>query len=149
MQQGPGMFTCNTFVLAQGEYTDEKKFKVDLLGMPPPESRNKSKSSYGNDVEFFGAPRSINDEETIIEIEKNMDDASFVILSDVWLDQHAVMMKLKELFYGFSHSVPPLAFIFIGNFCSTPFIYNSDEREKYKGIFYIYPSFTFPCKSWL
>jgi hypothetical protein len=42
MEQGPGMFTCNSFVLVHGELTEEKKFKVRVLGMPPPENRTKS-----------------------------------------------------------------------------------------------------------
>lgn len=65
------MYTCNCFVLAHGEYTEDKKFKVNVLGMPPPENRVKSlyellitnsiRSAYGNDVDFFGGPSGIND----------------------------------------------------------------------------------------
>ncbi len=42
MERGPGLFTPNCFVLAHGEYTEEKRFVVQVLGMPPPESRTKS-----------------------------------------------------------------------------------------------------------
>jgi hypothetical protein len=39
LQQGTGLFVKNCFVLAQGEYTTEGIFCVDVLGMPPPEIR--------------------------------------------------------------------------------------------------------------
>jgi DNA polymerase epsilon subunit 2 len=42
LQQGTGLFIKNCFVLAQGEYTKDGNFRVDVLGMPPPESRDDS-----------------------------------------------------------------------------------------------------------
>jgi hypothetical protein len=40
------MFTCNSFILVHGDYTEDKKFKVNVMGMPPPEPRLKSLQVY-------------------------------------------------------------------------------------------------------
>jgi DNA polymerase epsilon subunit 2 len=137
LMKGPGMFTCNSFVLVHGDYTDDKKFFVQVIGMPPPEPRKKSKQAYGNDVDFFGSPDSISDEGRLLEIEAKLSDSFFVILSDVWLDSARVLSKLEELFKGFSleDSVLPLAFIFNGNFISKPYTFDSDDYQKYKDGF--------------
>src|SRR5947209_5629449 len=87
-----------------------------------------------------------------------MTDVMFVILSDVWLDQPRVnnislwrnslqamlsvilsakvVMKLRELFEGFStaSTVRPLAFIFIGNFVSNPYIFDGGSPAMYRGM---------------
>ena len=42
LMKGPGLFSWNSFVLVHGTYTEDKKFIVNVLGMPPPESRIKS-----------------------------------------------------------------------------------------------------------
>lgn len=52
------------------------------------------RAAYGNDVDFFGGPQNINDTETLIGIEQQMNEAFFVILSDVWLDQPKVKILL-------------------------------------------------------
>ena len=46
-------------------------------------------------------------------------DAMFVFLSDVWLDSPAVVSKLGKLFAGYA-SIPPTAFVFMGNFTQDP-----------------------------
>ena len=38
-QQAMGIYTETSFVLASGIYTTDGKFKVNELGMPPPEDR--------------------------------------------------------------------------------------------------------------
>jgi DNA polymerase epsilon subunit 2 len=57
------------------------------------------------------------------------------MLSDVWLDQPKVLEKLHVMFNGFSDAIIPLAFVFIGNFQSTPFSYTAQGTAKYHGIF--------------
>ena len=42
-------------------------------------------------------------------------DAMFVFLSDVWLDEAEVQLRLRKLFAGYS-DLPPTAFVFCGNF---------------------------------
>ncbi|KAJ3314249.1 DNA polymerase epsilon subunit 2 [Blyttiomyces sp. JEL0837] len=72
---------------------------------------------------------------TIEQIEKAATDISFVIISDVWLDQPRVMAKLRVLFQGYSEAIIPLAFILIGNFTSTPYINTSACFQHYKEVF--------------
>ena len=38
-----------------------------------------------------------------------------VFLSDVWLDEAEVLVRLRRLFAGFEE-IPPTAFVFFGNF---------------------------------
>lgn len=56
----------------------------------------------------------------------------FVFLSDVFLDDQKVMDKLATLFVGYSDS-PPTAFVFLGNFSSTP--YGALRNQKLKSSF--------------
>lgn len=88
-------------------------------------------------------------------LEKN-DGQMMIFISDVWLDQpkvstcHAshyhkvhdmilflskqVHVKLNELFDGFHESnVQPIAFIFMGNFQLSPFVFDASNVEKYTG----------------
>ncbi|TPX59514.1 DNA-directed DNA polymerase [Powellomyces hirtus] len=134
IEKGMGLFTLNCFVLVEGLYTEERTFKVRTLGMPLPEPRAKSIAAFGHNVNFFGAP-STGDEQVILEkIESSMTDVMFVIVSDVWLDQPRVVMKLRQLFDGFSSeaAIRPLAFIFIGSFISTPYIFDGASAAAYR-----------------
>ncbi|KAJ3041234.1 DNA polymerase epsilon subunit 2 [Rhizophlyctis rosea] len=154
LERGVGLFTMNCFILVEGMYTEDRTFRVLTLGMPLPEPREKSLSAFGNNVDFFGGPRETDDEVCVAflvtvecamaldtpgitkavlsKIELGMTDVSLIIISDVWLDSPKVVMKLRELFEGFSNAVLPLAFIFMGNFTSTPYIYNSTDHQKYR-----------------
>ena len=71
----------------------------------------------------------------MIKVEQTAQDASLVILSDVWLDQPMVLQKLRTLFTGFSQAVTPIAFVFIGNFKSVPYIYNGENSRAYRDSF--------------
>ncbi|KAJ3006469.1 DNA polymerase epsilon subunit 2 [Thoreauomyces humboldtii] len=132
--RGIGLYTLNCFLLVEGYYTEERKFRVRTLGMPLAEQRQRSLAAFGHNVNFFGGPVA-GDEMVVLEtVESKMTDVMFVIVSDVWLDQPRVVMKLRQLFEGFSgeSSVRPLAFIFIGSFISTPYIYDIDSAAAYK-----------------
>ncbi|KND04980.1 DNA polymerase epsilon noncatalytic subunit [Spizellomyces punctatus DAOM BR117] len=137
IDKGVGLFCLNCFVLAEGLYTEDRIFKVRTLGMPLPETRQKSLSAFGHNVNFFGGPSAGDDQMVLENIEVNMTDVIFVIISDVWLDQPRVVMKLRRLFEGFSStsSAPPLAFILIGNFMSIPYLYEGQHHEPYKQCF--------------
>eukprot|EP00842_Homolaphlyctis_polyrhiza_P000013 jgi/Hompol1/1011/HPOL_004494-RA len=114
MQQGAGMFTRNSFVLVQGEYTEYAKFRVDVIGHPLPERREDSLYS------------------VVKRIELNAVDVSIVFISDVWLDQTRVLQKLRVLFDGLTNAIIPLAFVLCGNFSSTPYVFNGNEGKRYK-----------------
>jgi DNA polymerase epsilon subunit 2 len=84
-------------------------------------------------VDFFSTNLSLEDQADLINIEKSQTDASFVFVSDLWLDKPLVFEKLDQLFRGFSTAVIPLAFVFIGNFQSIPFTFNAEYSRAYKG----------------
>ncbi|KAJ3382906.1 DNA polymerase epsilon subunit 2, partial [Entophlyctis sp. JEL0112] len=81
------------------------------------------------ELEFAGEAKTLLREREAVNV-------SFVVLSDIWLDDAKVLAKLRFLFEGYmNHGVIPLAFIFIGNFTSKPYIYNSSNYENYKELF--------------
>ncbi|XP_046858107.1 DNA polymerase epsilon subunit 2-like [Xenia sp. Carnegie-2017] len=115
-----GLFTENSFVLAEGVYEDGE-FHVEALGCPPSEPSQVTRNYFGN-INFFGGPSAValKTSTKLRTIEEDNQEAMFVILSDVWLDLPKVMAKLRVLFNGYA-SVPPTLFIFCGNFISKPF----------------------------
>jgi DNA polymerase epsilon subunit 2 len=116
-----GLYTKGCFVLAEGEVRDEV-FIVDVLGFPPPETRAQTLVAGGGRVDFLGLPMPTDAErEQMKSMEQDNEDAMFVVLSDVHLDNPSVMEKLHDLFTGFDvHSKKPPLFLFIGNFVSRP-----------------------------
>lgn len=56
----------------------------------------------------------------VLAWEKQDGDAFFVFLSEIWLDKADVLEKLRRLLAGYS-AAPPVAFVFMGNFCSAPY----------------------------
>ncbi|CAL1538535.1 unnamed protein product [Lymnaea stagnalis] len=113
-----GLFTENSFVLAEGWYEDGI-FYVEAFGLPPPEASETTRSYFGN-INFFGGPSPIQVKASnrLSQIEAENTDAMFVLISDVWLDNSRVMEKLNVLFKGYSE-FPPTAFICCGNFLSS------------------------------
>jgi DNA polymerase epsilon subunit 2 len=67
-------------------------------------------------------------------MEQKNEDISFVIISDIWLDQPMVLDKLKVLFSGYADAITPFMFILIGNFQSSPFVHCASQLKSYKGI---------------
>ncbi|KAF2976079.1 hypothetical protein EK904_005965, partial [Melospiza melodia maxima] len=64
------------------------------------------------------------------QLEQENEDAMFVFVSDVWLDQAEVLEKLHMMFSGYS-SAPPTCFFFCGNFSSAP--YGKNQIQSLKG----------------
>ncbi|KAJ3405868.1 hypothetical protein CcCBS67573_g06713 [Chytriomyces confervae] len=131
-----GLFTHNCFVLIEGEYTDRKTFAVNMMGMPPNETRQQTLSTFGYNPNIFGVPRETNSVVALEKMEKEAAHISIVFMSDVWLDDPKVMAKLRLLFEGYSErAFIPLAFVLIGNFASKPYIYNGADYQEYKDLF--------------
>ncbi|KAJ3357643.1 DNA polymerase epsilon subunit 2 [Entophlyctis luteolus] len=131
-----GMFTHGCFVLVEGEYTNRQTFRATMMGMPPVETRAQTIATFGRNADIFGAPREATSNAKTLLREREAVNVSFVVLSDIWLDDAKVLAKLRFLFEGYmNHGVIPLAFIFIGNFTSKPYIYNSSNYENYKELF--------------
>ncbi|XP_078483526.1 DNA polymerase epsilon subunit 2 [Ciona intestinalis] len=115
-----GLFTENSFVLAEGWY-DEQVFHISAFGFPPLESSKTTRAYYGN-LNFFGGSShtSVKASTKLLKFEQDRSDAMFVFLSDVFLDQEKVVKKLETLFIGFQ-DFPPVCFVFCGSFCSQPY----------------------------
>jgi DNA polymerase epsilon subunit 2 len=57
----------------------------------------------------------------LADLERQAVNDTFVILSDIWLDDEEVMRKLETVLDGFeSVETVPSLFVFMGNFCSRP-----------------------------
>uniref|UniRef100_A0A8C3ARC2 DNA polymerase epsilon subunit n=1 Tax=Cyclopterus lumpus TaxID=8103 RepID=A0A8C3ARC2_CYCLU len=115
-----GLYTESCFVLAEGWYEDAV-FHVNGFGFPPTESSSGTRAYYGN-LNFFGGPSttSVKASAKLKQLEEENEDAMFVIVSDVWLDNVEVMEKLNTMFSGYA-SMPPTSFILCGNFSSAPY----------------------------
>ncbi|KAG0082944.1 DNA polymerase epsilon subunit 2 [Podila epicladia] len=133
-QNSAGLFTENCFVLVEGQYTDDNVIIAETIGLPPPELREETKKVFGN-IDFLGAPREMRSEDQLRVISEEYEDISFVILSDVWLDQPKTFTTLRTIFEGYSNSTLPLAFILCGSFKSQPFLYNGLESAQYRDGF--------------
>lgn len=127
-----GLFVENCLVLAEGMYED-KVFHIEAIGFPPLESASESRSYFGN-VNFFGGPSSTCAKSSV-KLQAMMgeqEEALFVFLADVHLDDPKVMEKLSTLFTGYADA-PPTAFVLMGNFSSKP--YGPDRNQKMKETF--------------
>ncbi|NWI93076.1 DPOE2 polymerase, partial [Pitta sordida] len=125
-----GLYTEACFVLAEGWYEDGV-FHVNAFGFPPTEPSATTRAFYGN-INFFGGPSSssVKASAKLKQLEDENEDAMFVFLSDVWLDQAEVLEKLHMMFSGYS-SAPPTCFFLCGNFSSAP--YGKNQIQSLKG----------------
>uniref|UniRef100_A0A8C5SFJ5 DNA polymerase II subunit 2 n=1 Tax=Laticauda laticaudata TaxID=8630 RepID=A0A8C5SFJ5_LATLA len=124
-----GLYTESCFVLTEGWYEDEV-FHVTAFGFPPTEPSAATRAYYGN-INFFGGPSStsVKSSAKLKQMEEENEDAMFVFLSDVWLDQAEVLENLRIMFSGYS-AMPPTCFFFCGNFSSTPYGKNQIQSLK-------------------
>ncbi|KAJ0264476.1 hypothetical protein HA466_0028280 [Hirschfeldia incana] len=115
-----GFFTENTIILAEGEMKNGI-FQVVNCGFPPLEDRDKTLKTHSG-YDFFGSGMLTNEEKNkLAELESQAVNETFVILSDIWLDDEEVFGKLEKVLDGFeSLEVVPSLFVFMGNFCSRP-----------------------------
>lgn len=130
-----GLFVENSLVLAEGTYED-RIFHVSAIGFPPPELSSATQTYFGN-VNFFGGPSSVcaKSSDKLQAMLRESEDAMFVFLSDVFLDDTRVMERLATLFSGYSEA-PPTAFVLMGDFCSTPYgpMTYQRMRENFKSL---------------
>ncbi|EQC30298.1 hypothetical protein SDRG_11875 [Saprolegnia diclina VS20] len=113
----PGMYTLNSVVIVEGQVRDDV-FYVESMGGPPPEFRLDSLGILGG-LDPLGIEVSSQQLTQIRALEAQDELASFVILSDVHLDDPQVMKRLEILFEGYAPFCPTL-FVLMGNFTSTP-----------------------------
>ncbi|XP_013195137.2 DNA polymerase epsilon subunit 2 [Amyelois transitella] len=124
-----GLFTENSFVLAEGYYED-KVLHVMGLVLPPSENRATSLPYFGSLNTFGGKSKTLlKNSQSLLKIEQENEDGMFIFLSDVWLDNLKVLAKLKTLFSGFNE-FPPIAIILMGEFLSCPYGYEHSTQLK-------------------
>lgn len=110
-----GLYTEGAFMLADGTYNDGV-LKVSGLGFPPPEASASSRAYFGT-LNYWGGPSQtlLKYSKRLLEFERLNFGGTIIFLSDCWLDDAAVMEKLKKLFMGFDDS-PPIAIVMMGPF---------------------------------
>lgn len=129
-----GYFAENSFVLIDGLYTLDRTLLARGIQCPPIEYASKSKRYVADSPASLNRRRTQTlDHVTLDALEKVNKDAFFVILSDVWLDQPSVIDRLRALFTGFAREdvLAPLAFIFMGNFSCTAYVYSAAQAKVY------------------
>ncbi|KAJ2552087.1 DNA-directed DNA polymerase epsilon, subunit B [Coemansia sp. RSA 1933] len=124
-----GLFTESSFVLVDG-YVEDATFVVEEMGLPPPETKDRTRAAFPN-IDFFGGGPSLRTEAQLRAIEVGSDNG-MVVLADVWLDQQQTMDALRTLFEGFAHATPPIAFIIVGDFSSRPFVAGSGDTARFR-----------------
>ncbi|XP_037280285.1 DNA polymerase epsilon subunit 2 isoform X2 [Rhipicephalus microplus] len=126
------LFVDNSFVLAEGCYED-MAFRVDAMGLPPIEPALEAMKYMGGASIFDKFPEKLR---TQLELSDVPDNALFVLLSDVWLDQPQVLSHLRVLFSGFAQGAPA-CFVLAGNFLSRSTGLQKDRvllREGFKAL---------------
>nr|XP_014343291.1 PREDICTED: DNA polymerase epsilon subunit 2 [Latimeria chalumnae] len=126
-----GLYTESCFVLAEGWYEDGL-FHVNAFGFPPTEPSSTTRSYYGN-INFFGGPSStsVKASAKLKQLEEENEDAMFVFVSDLWLDQVEVLEKLHTMFSGRrSCSYPLILNIFKDHSITYCLIYTSQQNTN-------------------
>ena len=110
-----GLYTEGAFMLAEGNYNDGV-LKVSGLGFPPLEVASSSRAYFGS-LNYWGGPSQtlLKYSNRLLEFERLNFGGTIIFLSDCWLDDVAVLEKLKKLFMGFDDS-PPIAIVLMGPF---------------------------------
>ncbi|RKP27605.1 DNA polymerase alpha/epsilon subunit B-domain-containing protein, partial [Syncephalis pseudoplumigaleata] len=131
----PGLFTENAFVLARGQLTEDKLFKVHQLAMPPLKPADAGHTVHARHMPAANMPQT--SRETLLAFEQRHRDASFVFLSDLHLDRPGMLSHLQTIFDGYaSISDPtqlPVAFVLMGSFCSHPiYMHGHHPVDQYK-----------------
>eukprot|EP00833_Pecoramyces_ruminatium_P016690 jgi/Orpsp1_1/1190722/evm.model.d7180000080758.1 len=97
MQISTGLFTEDCFVLAYGEYTDDLVFRITDMVMPTFEKRENTINTY-KQIDYTNEFQIIESENVLKKLEKDLDDVCFVIISEIFIDQPKVLLKLRTLF---------------------------------------------------
>lgn len=115
-----GFFTEGSICIAEGEVLhDRDAFAVQSLKFGPAESAELTKRAFPS-TDFFGANLDHRLEERLLKFEEstvNDGNDSFLVVSDVWLDDAKVWERLRYAISG-AASAPPFALVLMGNFVS-------------------------------
>lgn len=115
-----GFFTEGSICVAEGEVlNDRDAFAVHSLKFGPAEPLELTRRAFPS-TDFFGANLDHRLEERLLKFEEstaNDGNDSFLLVSDVWLDDPKVWERLRFVVSG-AASAPPFAIVFMGNFVS-------------------------------
>ncbi|CCI39774.1 unnamed protein product [Albugo candida] len=122
-----GFFTTNCTVLVEGEVINDI-LHVHSMGFPFPESKAESLNVL-NGIDPLGLEISDQQLEQMQQLEKNGHHATFIVLSDVHLDDPSVMKHLDMMFQAFENLLPTL-FVLMGNFTSSKALGSGLSRRR-------------------
>ncbi|GAA5824774.1 hypothetical protein JCM11251_005335 [Rhodosporidiobolus azoricus] len=134
-----GLFTEGSFVLIDGDYTHESIFKVGEIGHPPSERRDEAMKIFGHhDFLGIGALSAAEEADMIIAEQSPAHETSFIVLSDLHLDNAKVLQALRDVLTVYNDmeekSIPKL-FILCGNFRSRPWLFDGEAMREYTELF--------------
>ncbi|GAA6004474.1 DNA polymerase epsilon noncatalytic subunit [Rhodotorula paludigena] len=134
-----GLFTEGSFVLVDGDYTHESIFKVAEIGHPPSERRDEAMKIHGHhDFLGIGALSAAEEADLIAAEQSPAHETSFIVLSDLHLDNAKVLRALRDLLGVYNDmedkSIPRL-FILCGNFRSRPWLFDGEAMREYTDLF--------------
>uniref|UniRef100_A0A0N5AF82 DNA polymerase epsilon subunit n=1 Tax=Syphacia muris TaxID=451379 RepID=A0A0N5AF82_9BILA len=112
-----GLFTDGSIMLLEGDYC-EGVLQVSGVGLAPIETAIDTRAHFGNE-NWFGGESSVA-YRAVPRLQRanvSRPNARIIFVSDVWLDDPKVMKGIYSMLVGFA-DIPPVAFIFCGNFCS-------------------------------
>jgi DNA polymerase epsilon subunit 2 len=157
-----GLFTRHAIVLAEGEVLSSGVFRVRQLGLPPPESIQRSLASLGGldmlrPAEQSASPSSVMAAPVAGRLsgaaakaqQLAEQNAMLIVLSDVWLDSPSVRTQLATVFAGYEQvgasqvgsgrTAVPLAsfftFVLCGNFTSGALAASSAHGSQLRAAF--------------
>jgi len=84
VNSSPGIMCWNSFVVVEGEHTDERQFIVSRIDSPAGESRVETFEAHGNCVDLFSTLKPFIENGILAKIEKRSENA-FVFISEVWV----------------------------------------------------------------
>ncbi|KAI5478607.1 DNA polymerase epsilon subunit 2 [Pseudohyphozyma bogoriensis] len=127
-----GLFTEGSFVLVDGDYMADSTFRVNEMGHPPSERRKDAMF-----VVFFSS-RIVVQAELVAAEQSPQHETSFVVLSDLHLDNYKTMNALREMletYEGVEDEHKPSLFVLCGNFRSRPFLFDGESTREYNELF--------------
>lgn len=125
------LVTDGSFVLLEGELKGDI-FDVHRLDVPQAVPRIVSMEQDQVPVQVFGGDQTEEQLATLGIVEQEHPEGMYVILSEVHLDKSKVVEKLSVLLHGYEQSTPPEVYVFMGNFCSVPFVPTSEGVKSYR-----------------
>lgn len=131
LNESDRLITAGSFVLAEGMMKDGT-FYINRIEVPEAISREDSNFLDQIPPGIFGGNLNHNQIREYISCQPTGDDGMYVVLSDVHLDDFRVLQKLGDLFQGYEAADPPAAYIFFGNFRSTPFTQTAESVQSYR-----------------